>query len=82
MSILSDIHARVKSQLSSSSTLALELGGFCEFFSDDAILASKLLNLELTKRKGIPMCGYPKHKSVAVAKKLSKAGLILAICKL
>ena len=46
--------------------LFFRLGDFYEMFFDDAINASRELNLTLTKRAGgskgsIPMCGVPYH---------------------
>ena len=44
--------------------LFFRLGDFYEMFYDDAIKASEVLNITLTKRSGnddIPMCGVPYH---------------------
>lgn len=39
------------------SILFFRLGDFYEMFEEDAITVSALLNLTLTKRNNVPMCG-------------------------
>ena len=39
--------------------LFFRLGDFYEMFNDDAVEVSKLLNLTLTHRGAMPMCGIP-----------------------
>ena len=41
--------------------LFFRMGDFYEMFRSDAEDVSRLLNLTLTKRHGIPMCGIPYH---------------------
>jgi DNA mismatch repair protein MutS len=64
--------------------LFYRLGDFYELFFDDAILASKTLDITLTKRGkhealDIPMCGVPFHSADIYIQKLIKAGLSVAI---
>lgn len=65
--------------------LFYRLGDFYELFFDDAVQASKLLNIVLTKRgnangKDIPMCGVPVHSSESYLHKLIDLGFKVAIC--
>lgn len=61
--------------------LFFRLGDFYEMFFDDAIEASSLLDLTLTKRQGQPMCGIPYHAYKPYIAKLLKAGKKVAICE-
>lgn len=66
--------------------LFFRLGDFYEMFFDDAINASRELNLTLTKRAGgskgsIPMCGVPYHSVDGYIAKLVKKGYRIAICE-
>lgn len=61
------------------------LGDFFELFFDDAVLASGLLEIVLTKRGSIdgaeiPMCGIPAHSYEFYLSKLIKNNLSVAIC--
>jgi DNA mismatch repair protein MutS len=57
------------------------MGDFYEMFRSDAVEVSRLLNLTLTKRHGIPMCGIPYHASQNYIGRLLKAGKKIAICE-
>lgn len=62
------------------------LGDFYEMFFDDAVKASKLLDLTLTGRdcgleKRAPMCGVPFHASESYIAKLVSLGEKVAICE-
>lgn len=66
--------------------LFFRLGDFYEMFFEDAITASRELNLTLTKRAGgskgsIPMCGVPYHSVDGYIAKLIKKGYRIAICE-
>ena len=55
-------------------------------FFDDANIASKILDIVLTKRgkqngDNIPMCGVPYHSAVHYMNKLLKKGYSIAICE-
>jgi DNA mismatch repair protein MutS len=65
--------------------LLFRLGDFYELFYEDAILASKELQITLTSRnreKGqpIPMCGVPYHAADGYVARLIRAGFKIAIC--
>src|SRR6266498_2191144 len=66
--------------------LFFRLGDFYELFFDDAVLASKELQITLTSRnkeKGIavPMCGVPHHAAEGYIAKLIRRGFKVAICE-
>ncbi|MDR2772771.1 MAG: DNA mismatch repair protein MutS [Elusimicrobiota bacterium] len=60
--------------------LMLRLGDFYEIFGDDAIKAAPVLEVALTQRVGLPMCGVPYHAIDAYLKKLITKGIKVAIC--
>jgi DNA mismatch repair protein MutS len=61
--------------------LFFRLGDFYEMFSDDAIEVSALLNLTLTSRNGLPMCGVPYHAAHSYIARLLRYGKKIAICE-
>jgi DNA mismatch repair protein MutS len=61
--------------------LFFRLGDFYEMFLDDAREASQILNLTLTARNGIPMCGIPYHAAKSYIKRLLEAGKKIAVCE-
>ncbi len=61
--------------------LFFRLGDFYEMFLDDAREASQILNLTLTARNGIPMCGIPFHAAKNYIKRLLEAGKKIAVCE-
>ena len=66
--------------------LFFRLGDFYEMFFDDALTASRELNITLTGRAAgleerIPMCGVPYHSVDGYIAKLIKKGYRIAICE-
>jgi DNA mismatch repair protein MutS len=61
--------------------LFFRLGDFYELFYDDARKAAPLLEVTLTQRQGIPMCGVPHHALGGYLAKLLKAGWRAAIAE-
>ena len=61
--------------------LFFRMGDFYEMFKSDAVEVSRLLNLTLTKRQGIPMCGIPYHAAGNYIARLLKLGKKIAICE-
>ncbi len=59
--------------------LLFRLGDFYEMFGEDARRASPVLDVVLTHRQGVPMCGVPAHSVDPYIAKLLKAGLRVAI---
>ena len=50
------------------------LGDFYEMFYEDAKEAAGILDIALTKRNGMPMCGVPFHAVDSYLAKLIRAG--------
>ena len=61
--------------------LFFRLGDFYEMFDRDAVEASSLLDLTLTQRAGVPMCGVPYHAAATYISRLLSAGRKVAICE-
>ncbi len=66
--------------------LFYRMGDFYELFLDDAIVASKALDITLTKRgkldnQEVPMCGVPFHAYESYLAKLIRQGYKVAICE-
>ena len=65
--------------------LLFRCGDFYETYGDDAVTASKVLGIALTKRSSvmkeqIPMAGFPYHAIEAFLPKLIRGGFKVAIC--
>ncbi len=65
--------------------LLFRVGDFYETFREDAVQASKILGIVLTKRKNgtaaeIALAGFPHHSLDTYLPKLVRAGLRVAIC--
>jgi DNA mismatch repair protein MutS len=73
-------YRRLRSSIPADTLLLFRLGDFYELFFEDAKEASVLLNVALTKRNGVPMCGVPYHAAQSYVAKLIKAGRRVAIC--
>ncbi|MDR2662866.1 MAG: DNA mismatch repair protein MutS [Treponema sp.] len=63
------------------SVLFFRLGDFYEMFADDALEVSSLLNLTLTTRNGLPMCGVPYHAARTYIARLLRCGKKVAVCE-
>ena len=66
--------------------LFYRMGDFYELFFDDAVIASKALDITLTKRgrangMDIPMCGVPFHSADNYLPRLIKKGFNVAVCE-
>lgn len=70
----------IRRSLPPDTLLLFRLGDFYEMFFDDAQVASAILNVALTKRNLVPMCGIPFHAAENYVRKLIKAGRRVAIC--
>lgn len=78
-------YLEIKSQ-HPDSILFFRLGDFYEMFLDDAVTASKVLDITLTSRnKGsadeIPLCGIPYHSAQPYIAKLVEQGHKVAVCE-
>src|SRR2546429_6326837 len=73
-------YQRLRKSIPADTLLLFRLGDFYEMFFDDAKEASGLLNVALTKRNGVPMCGVPYHAAHGHIRKLIKGGRRVALC--
>src|SRR5262245_48630449 len=73
-------YRRIKSELPKDALLLFRLGDFYELFFEDAQEGAQLLNVALTKRGTIPMCGIPFHAANSYIGRILKAGRKVAIC--
>ncbi len=73
-------YQRLRRSVPADVLLLFRLGDFYELFFEDAKEASALLNVALTKRNEVPMCGVPYHAAQGYIAKLIKAGKRVAIC--
>ena len=73
-------YQRLRKSIPPDTLLLFRLGDFYEMFFDDAKEASALLNVALTKRNGVPMCGVPYHAAHGYIRRLINAGRRVAIC--
>lgn len=69
-----------------NSLLFYRMGDFYELFFDDAVTASAVLGITLTKRgkhngDDIPMCGVPVHAADDYLSRLISAGYRVAVCE-
>jgi DNA mismatch repair protein MutS len=73
-------YRRIKSELPRDALLLFRLGDFYEMFFEDAQTGAQLINLALTSRNGVPMCGLPFHAANNYIARILKAGRKVAIC--
>ena len=73
-------YRRIKDEFADS-IVFFRLGDFYEMFDGDAREASSLLDLTLTQRAGVPMCGIPYHAATSYISRLLGAGKKVAICE-
>jgi DNA mismatch repair protein MutS len=74
-------YRRIKGELPKDALLLFRLGDFYEMFFDDAKDGAQILNLALTARNGIPMCGLPFHAANSYIARILKNGRKVAICE-
>ncbi len=73
-------YRRIKSELPKDAILLFRLGDFYEMFFEDAQAGAQLLNVSLTKRGVVPMCGIPFHAANSYIGRILRAGRKVAIC--
>src|ERR1700759_2309300 len=64
--------------------LFFRMGDFYELFFEDAIVASREMQLTLTARdkaKSVPMCGVPYHAVDTYVQRLLRMGYKIALCE-
>ncbi len=80
-------YAQIRSSITDPNTiLFFRMGDFYEMFFDDALTASRLLDITLTTRnksdpKPVPLCGVPYHAAQGYIDKLLSQGKKVAICE-
>ncbi|MDD5697293.1 MAG: DNA mismatch repair protein MutS [Victivallaceae bacterium] len=70
-----------KNEIPQDAILLFRMGDFYEMFFEDAGRASRLLNITLTKRAGVPMAGFPYHALEKHLPALLKAGAKVAVAE-
>ena len=73
-------YRRIKSEIPKDALLLFRLGDFYEMFFEDAQIGAQLLNVALTKRGVIPMCGIPHHAFNGYVARILRAGKKVAVC--
>jgi len=73
-------YRRAKAEIDPGTILFFRLGDFYEMFFEDAVVASDILGIALTKRQSVPMCGIPYHAADLYLAKLLRAGKKVALC--
>ncbi len=73
-------YERLRKQLPPDVLVFFRLGDFFELFGPDAVKGAPLLNVALTKRNGLAMCGVPAHALDIYLAKLVKQGQRVAVC--
>jgi DNA mismatch repair protein MutS len=73
-------YRRIKGELPKDALLLFRLGDFYEMFFEDAQIGAQLLNVSLTKRGVVPMCGIPHHALQSYIGRLLRAGKKVALC--
>ncbi len=73
-------YRHIRSELPEDALLLFRLGDFYEMFFEDAQCGAEILEVALTKRGDIPMCGIPFHAAGNYLGKILKAGKKAAIC--
>jgi DNA mismatch repair protein MutS len=74
-------YRRIKGELPRDAILLFRLGDFYEMFFEDAQAGAQILNLALTARNGIPMCGLPFHAANSYIARILRSGRKVAICE-
>ncbi|WP_217704810.1 DNA mismatch repair protein MutS [Victivallis sp. Marseille-Q1083] len=70
-----------KAEIPPDAVLLFRLGDFYEMFFEDAARVSSVLDIVLTKRGGVPMCGFPYHALDIQLPRLLTSGVKVAIAE-
>ena len=71
----------IKNEIPDDCILFFRLGDFYEMFFEDAQRASALIDLNLTARGGVPMCGFPYHALDNHLPNILESGVKVAIAE-
>ncbi|MFO7821912.1 MAG: DNA mismatch repair protein MutS [Lentisphaeria bacterium] len=74
-------YRELKKEVPDDSILLFRMGDFYELFFDDAKIAAPLMDVVLTQRNGVPMCGVPYHALQAYVSPLINKGRKVAIAE-
>jgi len=72
-------YLELKGKLPDGAMLLFRLGDFYEVFFEDAKRLADAMGLVVTKRREVPMCGFPVHMLADAFRKLREAGIAFAI---
>ena len=70
-----------KQELPPDTILLFRMGDFYELFFDDAKTAAPVMDVVLTARAGVPMCGVPYHAVQTYVARLLDGGFKVAIAE-
>ena len=74
-------YMQAKKEVSPDTILLSRMGDFYELFFEDAKHAAPLMDVVLTQRAGVPMCGVPYHSLRTYVNRLLDAGVKVAIAE-
>ena len=74
-------YQQMRRSLPADVLLLFRLGDFYEMFFEDAQIAAPILNVALTRRNSVPMCGVPYHAADNYISRLVKANKRVAIAE-
>ncbi len=73
-------YRHIRDRLPADTILFFRMGDFYEMFFDDATKAAAILDITLTQRQGVPMCGVPYHSANGYIARLISVGRKVALC--
>ncbi|NOY80693.1 MAG: DNA mismatch repair protein MutS [Kiritimatiellaeota bacterium] len=74
-------YMQAKKETPADAILLFRMGDFYELFFDDAKRAAPLMDVVLTQRAGVPMCGVPYHALETYVARLLEGGVKVAIAE-
>jgi len=74
-------YMQAKKELSEDTILLFRMGDFYELFFDDAKRGAQLMDIVLTQRGGVPMCGVPYHAIQSYVARMLEQGVKVAIAE-
>jgi len=74
-------YMEAKKQAPADAVLLFRMGDFYELFFDDAKRGAALMDIVLTRRAGVPMCGVPHHAVRGYVARMISQGVNVAIAE-
>ncbi len=74
-------YMQIREKMPDNVVLLFRLGDFYEMFFDDARRAAPILDVALTRRNNVPMCGVPYHAIDSYLSRLLNSGIKVAVCE-